>query len=369
MNPHRESPSPHSPSSILLDRPTLSSERPMVSTFYVQLAILSLVSPVFETMFTLPQAEDSSQIYPVIDVQEASPALDRALRFFYPCTQLTVDSLDELKEVIEILISKYDMQWLVPSVKKHLERYVTSDPITVYAYAYVHGWEDLGRAAAKETLKLPLRTPGENTPEVLRLIPADAYYKLLRYHYCCGIAAQTTTVDLGWISWPDSSTAEYRWFHCWRDWCAVYNSRGPIIVANETRAARQWFMDYFVGMGDILATTPAADVRGSGAPAFHQDDRQSKRVRGLPGSCIESSLPLHRAMGRQDSDGYSGSRVEILAATWEGDSRLHKRITNSSALLNFSFVVRTRIPFKLISVKISIFVIDAPYCASLGQRH
>ncbi|KAF7378362.1 hypothetical protein MSAN_00262500 [Mycena sanguinolenta] len=234
--------------------------------FYVQLAILSPVSPVFGTMFTLPQAEDSSQIYPVIDVQEASPALDRALRFFYPCTQLTADSLDELTEVIEILISKYDMQWLIPSVKKHLERYVTSDPITVYAYAYVHGWEDLGRAAAKETLKLPLRTPGENTPEVLRLIPADAYHKLLRYHYCCGVAARTTTADLGWISWPDSSTAEYRWFHCWRDSCAVYNSRGPIIVANETRAARQWFMDYFVGMGDILATTPAADIRDPAHP-------------------------------------------------------------------------------------------------------
>ncbi|KAF7378360.1 BTB domain-containing protein [Mycena sanguinolenta] len=216
--------------------------------FYVRLAILSLVSPVFETMFTLPQAENSSQIYPVID--------------------LTVDSLDELKEVIEILISKYDMQWLVPSVKKHLERYVTSDPITVYAYAYVHGWEDLGRAAAKETLKLPLRTPGENTPEALRLIPADAYHTLLRYHYCCGVAARTTTVDLGWISWPDSSTAEYRWFHCWRDSCAVYNSRGPIIVANGTRAARQWFMDYFVGMGDILAITPAVDVRDPAHPLF-----------------------------------------------------------------------------------------------------
>ncbi|KAF7378364.1 BTB domain-containing protein [Mycena sanguinolenta] len=236
--------------------------------FYVQLAILSLVSPVFETMFTLPQAEDSSQIYPVIDVQETSLVLDRILRFFYPCTQLTVDSLDELKEVIEILITQYDMQWLIPSVK-HLERYVASDPITVYVFAYMHGWEDLGRAAAKETLKLSLRASDDDTPEMLRLIPADAYHKLLRYHYRCSVAARQTTTDLSWISLPQSSTAAYRWFDCRQSSCTAYNSpRGPIVVASKARLVRHWFMEYFVGMGDILASTPAADVRDPAHPLF-----------------------------------------------------------------------------------------------------
>ncbi|KAJ7739358.1 hypothetical protein B0H16DRAFT_1729451 [Mycena metata] len=51
--------------------------------FYVHRAILSLVSPVFEMMFQLPQPDDAPAV-PVIDVQELSAVLDRVLRFFYP---------------------------------------------------------------------------------------------------------------------------------------------------------------------------------------------------------------------------------------------------------------------------------------------
>ncbi|KAJ6474969.1 hypothetical protein C8R45DRAFT_1103094 [Mycena sanguinolenta] len=110
--------------------------------FYVHRAILSIVSPFFQTMFTLPQAEEpSGQLYPVIDVSETSVVLNRILRFFCPGTQLTVHSLEELQEVMEILISKYDMLCLVPSIQKHLEPYVSSQPLAVYAFAYIHGWK------------------------------------------------------------------------------------------------------------------------------------------------------------------------------------------------------------------------------------
>ncbi|KAJ6474971.1 hypothetical protein C8R45DRAFT_873986 [Mycena sanguinolenta] len=234
--------------------------------FYVHREILSLVSPVFETMFTLPQAEQPSAVAAVVDVQEASPVLDRALRFFYPCTQLTVDGLDELKEITEILISKYDMQWLIPSVKKHFERYFASDPITVYVYAYMYGWEDLGRAAAKETLKLPLRTSDEDSPEVLKLIPAHVYHQLIRYHYRCGAAAQKTTRDFSWIPWPSYSIAEYRWFTCDSHGCAADSTQQSF--AGRYCKVRSWFMEYFVAMGDVLAATPLADVRDASHPQF-----------------------------------------------------------------------------------------------------
>ncbi|KAJ7231052.1 hypothetical protein B0H12DRAFT_983047, partial [Mycena haematopus] len=171
--------------------------------FYVHRTILSLVSPVFKTMFTLPQADDPSPTPAVIDVQEESAVLDRALRFFYPGTQLTVGTLEDLKEIIQVLISKYDMQCLALSAQKHLERYVSIAPVAVYVFAYLHRWEDLARAAVKETLKLPMRALDNDTPEGLNLIPADAYHKLLRHHYRCGIAAQKTTRDLSWISLPD----------------------------------------------------------------------------------------------------------------------------------------------------------------------
>jgi hypothetical protein len=62
--------------------------------------------------------------------EDAIP-LDRALRFFYPATQPLVATLDELQESIEILISKFDMQCLIPSAKQHLERYIVSQPLGV----------------------------------------------------------------------------------------------------------------------------------------------------------------------------------------------------------------------------------------------
>ncbi|KAJ6562630.1 hypothetical protein B0H19DRAFT_101052 [Mycena capillaripes] len=134
--------------------------------FYVHRAILSLVSPVFETMFSLPQAESSPAV-PTIDLQEGSATLDRALRFFYPAAQPNVDTLEELQEVIEFLM-KYDMQSVVPMVKKHLEKYHSSRPLAVYAIALRHRWKDVAVAAAKESLKHNLRVLLMNAPRSLR---------------------------------------------------------------------------------------------------------------------------------------------------------------------------------------------------------
>ncbi|KAJ6474983.1 hypothetical protein C8R45DRAFT_873999 [Mycena sanguinolenta] len=238
--------------------------------FFVHRAILSLVSPIFETMFTLPQAEDLSQIYPVIDVQEASPVLDRALRFFYPGTQLTAGSLDELQELAQILISKYDMQCLIPSVKKHLEQYLASNPVGVYVCAYIFGWEDLGRAAAKKTLNLPLRASENDAPAMLNLIPGGAYHELLRYHYRCGVVAQKTTRDLSWIPWPEAVAAEYRWFTCGSGSCILQldHTQKRVSIAGRGYLVTAWFTEYFTAMGDILAGTPSADVRDAAHPLF-----------------------------------------------------------------------------------------------------
>ncbi|KAJ6530566.1 hypothetical protein B0H19DRAFT_1273575 [Mycena capillaripes] len=82
----------------------------------VHRAILAFVSPVFRDMFALPQPATEPEI-PVISVQENSSVLDRALRFFYPGEQPAIGTLDELREVIEVLISKYDVQCVISAVK------------------------------------------------------------------------------------------------------------------------------------------------------------------------------------------------------------------------------------------------------------
>ncbi|KAJ6540448.1 hypothetical protein B0H19DRAFT_959919, partial [Mycena capillaripes] len=59
---------------------------------------------------------------------------------------------------------KYDMEYVVPMAKQHLERYIVSQPLGVYAVAFEQRWEDVARVAAKECLKLPLRVLDTKAP-------------------------------------------------------------------------------------------------------------------------------------------------------------------------------------------------------------
>ncbi|KAJ7206694.1 hypothetical protein C8J57DRAFT_1614663 [Mycena rebaudengoi] len=160
--------------------------------FHVYRAILLLVSPIFRSMFSLPQQADAPKA-PVIDVAEDSDILDKALRFFYPGAQPIVATLDELRCIIEILVSKYDMECVSETAKDHLALYLPESPLAVYCIAVAHQWEDMAMLAAKESLKLRLRAHDTVAPPELNRIPAAAYHNLLHYHYRCGVAAKSRT--------------------------------------------------------------------------------------------------------------------------------------------------------------------------------
>ncbi|KAJ7290630.1 hypothetical protein C8J57DRAFT_1459096 [Mycena rebaudengoi] len=223
--------------------------------FYVHRAILALVSPVFETMFSLPQPNSTAAI-PSVDLQENSATLDRALRFFYPAAHPTFETLDELQEIIDVLVSKYDMQSLVPTAKQHLEKYLVSHPLGVYAIAFSYRWEDVGRVAAKECLKLPLRVLDKEAPVELKNLTSTAYYNLLHYHFQCAAAAKRTSQDLMWIQNP----SRYCWFSCNGNDCLIHvpNVR---LANSQYHGVRYWFMDFFAKMGDLLAVTPLMNIR------------------------------------------------------------------------------------------------------------
>jgi hypothetical protein len=102
------------PENIDVDTPVFVPTHPFVQTtaadtilrsrdgadFDVHRAILSLVSPVFKTMLSLPQPPTTS-VAPATVNMEDSVTLDRILRFFYPATQPRVETLDELEKIIE----------------------------------------------------------------------------------------------------------------------------------------------------------------------------------------------------------------------------------------------------------------------------
>jgi hypothetical protein len=218
--------------------------------FYVHRTILSLVSPVFKTMFQLPQPESSPEV-PVIDLEESSATLDHALRFFYPGTHPNTESLEELQEVIEVLM-KYDMQCMVPMVKQHLEKYHTSRPLAVYAIAFEQRWKEVAVAAARESLKHMLRLLHTDAPPELEGVTAVAYHNLLQYHARCGEAARSTTARLRWFPWPTILES------CRCNKTAVYFSD------NVYHQVPVWLSQYLKEVSDFLAVIPGSNVREIG---------------------------------------------------------------------------------------------------------
>ncbi|KAJ7613061.1 hypothetical protein FB45DRAFT_1065176 [Roridomyces roridus] len=205
--------------------------------FHIQRAVLSLVSPVFETMFTLPQAASDSTI-PVVELTETSRTLDGALRLFYPGTTLRLDAN------------------LIPTAKQHLEKFHATRPLAVYAIACRHQWHDVAVAAAREGLKHPLRVPDGQTPTEMHGMTAAAYYNLLQYHFLCGETAKKTLGLLEWLAYP----TEF-------DVCMCAKTE-QMTFTNSTNSTNHWVPDWFSaylnGIRDVLLRTPGKDVRTLG---------------------------------------------------------------------------------------------------------
>ncbi|KAJ7122693.1 hypothetical protein C8R43DRAFT_1032271 [Mycena crocata] len=228
--------------------------------FRVHRLVLSLASPFFKGMFTLPQPNSVSPTIPTISMAESAAVLDRALRFWYPGAEPTeIASLDELREVLEALVLKYDMQFLVPSSKKHLREYLEQDPVAVFAIACRHGWKEIALEAAKHSLKLPLRTFELIRPGQLNCITADTYHTLLQYHSQCAKAATAATSALNWTPYTDIPGSG-----CtnWAD-STVCPRTGTWLFANRTLAPiAEWFAHYLQRVTDDLAKSPAAKLDG-----------------------------------------------------------------------------------------------------------
>ncbi|KAJ6578066.1 hypothetical protein B0H19DRAFT_574850 [Mycena capillaripes] len=248
--PHSSNPSPFVPTHPFAQ--TAGADAILRSSdgldFYVHRTILSLVSPVFETMFSLPQPESTSSV-PIIEMQESSANLDRALRFFYPGAHPVVETLNELQEAIEVLM-KYDMQCVVPVMKHHLEKYHSSRPLAVYAIAFRHHWKDVAVAAARESLKHALRVHLADASTELEHVTAVAYHNLLQYHARCAEAARSTVVSLKWFLWPTMLGA-----------CRCNKAQTTVIFSdNAYHPMPVWFSQYLTSMRDLFAIIPGSDV-------------------------------------------------------------------------------------------------------------
>ncbi|KAI8969371.1 hypothetical protein BD414DRAFT_280299 [Trametes punicea] len=147
--------------------------------FYVHRIILSLASPIFAGMFTLPQPCNTTPNLALVDVVEDSEVIDVFLRICYPIPDPDVFSLDLIREVMAAAI-KYEATAAVAAMKRALShpRLLEDDPLRVFAIACYFGLEEEAKAAAEKAVIKEV-VMGKTCLE-LDQIPAAAYYRLLQ---------------------------------------------------------------------------------------------------------------------------------------------------------------------------------------------
>ncbi|KAK7042863.1 hypothetical protein R3P38DRAFT_3348729 [Favolaschia claudopus] len=216
--------------------------------FHVHSVVLSLASPFFNTMFTLPvESHDKERKdVPVVEVSESSELLDRFLRVWYPGAEMLVEfsGFEELEQIIELALSKYDIQSVAPLLRHGLRQHLHEDCLTAFAIACKHEWADIARMAAKETLKhhISLLYLDERLARQLQGISVAQFLALLRYHVQCSEVAATLHVSTGAIS----------------NHCARFMYEGVGRHPSHARAAISRYLDE---IAPILKDSPGIDIQ------------------------------------------------------------------------------------------------------------
>ncbi|KAK0434789.1 hypothetical protein EV421DRAFT_1909090 [Armillaria borealis] len=160
--------------------------------FFVLGALLSLQSPssFFHHALKDRQHTEERQGYPVLGVKEDSQTFRDILLFCYPYVAPKIETAKQIQEV-GMALDKYCMDRAMEKfVQAVLASSVISEqPLRVFALAVANGWKEIGEAAARNTLAMPLSQAISDVEES-NIITARHLYRLLDYHARCGKAAQ-----------------------------------------------------------------------------------------------------------------------------------------------------------------------------------
>jgi len=159
--------------------------------FYVMKAFLAYSSRFFSTMFTLPQSNNTDEKgaqdgIVVVEMSERSRPLRYMLLFCYPGPSPTINNIYDIMAVVH-MVEKYEMD---PIEKRAREVVVHSSamkdiPLQIIAFAFHHGWKDIGVIAARNILAQP---PRFAFFKELEYLGGTAFYHLNEFRYECSKA-------------------------------------------------------------------------------------------------------------------------------------------------------------------------------------
>ncbi|KAL0578931.1 hypothetical protein V5O48_003079 [Marasmius crinis-equi] len=150
--------------------------------FRLHSSILTIASPFFQDMFSLPQSRLSdNQEVPILPVSEPSSTLQTLFQFVYPVVDPAVETLDELATVLEAAV-KYDFLAAIQHLRTILvePRFLTTAPLRVFAIAWRYDFQDEIESAAKHTLNTDILSVP--LTDDLKYITAHTFRRLIDLH-------------------------------------------------------------------------------------------------------------------------------------------------------------------------------------------
>lgn len=216
--------------------------------FKMYRVILGKASPVFKSMFTLPQSpsvvddRDFSDGLPVVEMAEDSHTLDILFRFCYPCERPELKSLDDVHLVLAAA-DKYDMEAVAIQARRIWRSIAALDPLRAFAIACKMRWGEEARFAARLSLREPIWPLEPPVAPEFKVISADTVIRLMSYHRKCGLTAMKAARDVQWTAKIFNASS---CTHCLGDFTTV-----------QTMRMRDWFTAYVKRAAPALETQPS----------------------------------------------------------------------------------------------------------------
>lgn len=189
--------------------------------FKVYKLLLSMASDFFRDMFLLPQTLPVTNAtardgLPVIQVSETANILQMLLSMCYPMGAVDQPALDKLKEVDHLLDAaiKYNIDRVEKRVREALvsPQCLLNNEVRVFAIACRHRLVTEAKAAARATLEQPIMEM-DGGPE-LKLLSAEIFFRLLKYHASCVKAVRETVASFSWPADTASGITAGSYVYC-----------------------------------------------------------------------------------------------------------------------------------------------------------
>lgn len=161
--------------------------------FRVHRLILSLASPVFQDMFSVPQPTEPPTQIPIIDVSESSDVLRPFLQHLYPRRPPTISDITMWADLYTIA-DKYNAEvvmWLLREML--IPRFLGMAPLRVYALASRWGFEEEAKIASGRTLTFNI--PEDLHQDDAELMGGGACHRLCLLHSNRREAAQALVAN------------------------------------------------------------------------------------------------------------------------------------------------------------------------------